>query len=162
MATDTATPLLNLDTLANPATVVIDKQPYVILAPDALNVLDFRRLQALIPRLERLDAQEMLTDEEGEEFRRHIDAICRLVLQAPEDVHARLSDVQRIAVYMAFAELPSSMLQLMGAKLKAAGATMPPPLTGASSPRNSPAATAAPRSTGSRTSRSRSSGPASK
>lgn len=153
-------PLLNLDTIAPPASVVIDGTPYAILAPDALNVLDFRRLQRLIGRLNTLDAQELLTDDEGAELQHLFNAICRIVLLAPAEVHDKLTDLQRIAIYGSFAQLPSNVLQLVGAMMLG-GAVIPASSIGANASPVSSGSSAAPRSTGSRGRRSRSSAPTS-
>jgi hypothetical protein len=163
MATSPTEHLLDLDTLAPPASVRIDGQTYVLLSPDALCALDVRRLQNFIPQLEARwgKPDDQLTDEDKTEVSRIIDAICRIVLQAPQEVHAKLTDVHRTAVYYSFLGLPSVTLQQV-AVFMGLGAPPPATSTGANSSPVSPASIpAAARSTGSRGSRRRSSSPVS-
>lgn len=160
MAAATA-PVLNLDIIDPPASVEINRIKYALLAPDALSILQFRQLQRLLLSLEHLDSIVDMTDDEGQQMEAVLDGLCRLVLKAPADVLDQLTSMQRLSVYLCFAERPSNVLLMVGTKLKDAAATAPPATpTGASSSPASPASTpASARSTGSKGRRSRSSAP---
>lgn len=163
MATDTApAPLLNLDTFHAKTSVVIDGTPYQILAPNGLSLMALRKVRPLVVQLEVLRTLETLTDDQHLAEKALLDGICRVVLDAPADVHAKLDDLQRLAVYLTFLALPSSMLELLGAKSTMGASAPTSPSTGASSSRGlSGSIPGADRTRGSRASRKRSSGPAS-
>lgn len=162
MATD-PTHLLTLDTLAHLSTVQIDGIAYPLSPPDALSVVDYKRLSVLIPRLEALWEKAALTADEEVELGALFDRLCRIVLEAPGEVINRLTDLQRVLVYQAFLQLPHDTLLRVGAMLHGGTQTTPTTTssTGARSRRASRASTAAARSSGSHGSRSPSSGPAS-
>jgi hypothetical protein len=102
------TPLLDLGTLAEHSTVVIDAGRYALLAPEALPLLDYKRVMDLGPKLTTLLAKpaDELTNEDTVECDRLLEQLCRIVLQAPLEVHDRLTPVQRWMVYKVFHELP--------------------------------------------------------
>ncbi len=164
MATATAPePLLNLDTIAPAASVIIDGVPYAIQSPDGLTLMGLRQVRPMIVRLELLRGEITLTDEQAAEEKALLNGVCRVVLSAPDAVQDKLSDLQRMAIYTSFLSLPSSMLHLLGARTLT-GATLPTvaKMTGAKSSRSSNGSTrAGARSTGSRASRAASSGPSS-
>ena len=152
-----AKPLLTLTTLTEYPTVEIDGVPYALRPADALPASSYQALQTQGDRFDALWKVPQRTAEETTELETVLDAICRLMLQAPVDVHDKLTDVQRLRICQAFLELPHEGLQSMRqpAILK--------PTTGARSPHGSNASTAATtRRRGSPGSRSRSSAPSSR
>lgn len=151
-----AKPLLNLDTLTERATVAIDGTPYALLPPDALSAVDYHRFRRLTPRLETLWNQETpLMPDEEKELEQILAALCSIVLEAPPDVHARLTDMQRLAVYQAFLKLPQNTLPHLTGSQKTTGRIR----TGARSQPASRTHTAATRSPGLPARRSASSAP---
>lgn len=146
-----SSPVLDLNTLTAPIrpVVIIDGQRHPLLPPDMLSVLDYRRIDRITARLQALWNAPEITDEAEAEVTQLCDSLCRIVLEAPADVHGRLTDIQRIAVYNAFQELPQANLRLVGAT-QGRGKTS----TGATSPRASRGSTVARRTTGSRARRS--------
>ncbi len=105
-----ADPLFNLDTITEHATVVIDGQAYALLNLEALPAIGYHRLIRLLPRFEQLWTQEQLSEDEGKELSRVLDAIARIVLVAPPEVHDKLTDPQRKAIEQAFLKLPGTPL----------------------------------------------------
>jgi len=97
--------MFNLDELVEGPTVSIDGQAYPLAGPHALSPLEMyrnlkaaRRLQALIDKAE-------LTEAEEAELGQIPDQVCRAVLDAPDAVHARLTDRQRMKVIELFSTL---------------------------------------------------------
>lgn len=125
------TPVLDLDILtgATRPVVRIDGTPYPLKDPDELSVLDFHRA---VPR-RALELEELAnpTDSEAQEYSAILDQGCRLVLEAPDEVHQRLKNRQREQVISVF-----TRLWLGGFRSKtrvedpaaAAGAVTPPPI----------------------------------
>lgn len=154
MAASTPTPLLSLETLEG-YTVTVDGQSYRLFAPDALPAFTYKRLSTLSVRLEALWQQEALSAAEERELSDVLDRLCRIVLEAPEGVHGRISDMQRLAIFQTFQKLPSATLRRMRQQ-NAAGARP----NGVRSQPSSRGSTGARRGTGSRRPPSGSSEPA--
>lgn len=128
-----AAPILNLDRLTDRTTVVIDDKPFWLIPVDQLppahSVVMIRtatRLQALIEKAEKedLDASEM------DELRIIPDRMCRIVLKAPDDVHAALDDERRMLIIDA-AKTPS-FLRARSTPPASAAETAASPSTGES------------------------------
>lgn len=107
MATSPTSPrqILHLDSLANRPVVVIDGKEYEILMQQMLPPLDSHRVVRIYARGEALMEAALTRDlsaEEEAELAAIPDRICRLVLVAPEEVHAALEDRQRMAIVAAF------------------------------------------------------------
>ena len=153
-------PLLNLDSLTEHPTVVIDDVQYALTPPDCLPILSYHRIHRRGPRLFELfgKVNEDLTDAEGQELEQILDELCREVLEAPAEVHTRLTDVNRMAIYQAFLELPLTGLQMVG-RATTEATTETKKRTGARSSRGSRASTEATQSAGSPASLSASSDP---
>lgn len=132
-----ANPILTLDTLTEYPTVQIDGHAYALLPADALPVDAYQQFERVSTRFTALWKKPDRTPEERTELAQLLDTLCRAVLQAPPDVHERLSDIQRLQIAQAFLELPHVGLQGLGQR------TTLKPSTGASSPRGSNGSTAA-------------------
>ena len=143
-------PLLTLDSLTEYPTVVIDDVQYALTPPDCLPILGYHRIHRLGPRLFELFGKidVDLTEAEGQELEQILDQLCRVVLQAPADIHARLTDVHRMAIYEAFLGLPLTGLQMAG-RATTEATTETKKRTGARSSRASRASTEATQSAGS-------------
>jgi len=149
-----AEPILNLNTLVDRRVVRIDGKDYELIASGELSLLDYHRIGRQSGRVEELMTRsEDLSDAEVQELSRMLKDLCCLILRAPEELHARLNDLHRLAVIQAF-----SNLQRDQKKAAPAGeGSAPPTSTGASSSPASAGSTEARPASGSRRRRSRSS-----
>jgi hypothetical protein len=144
-------PLLDLATLVDPVHVRIDGALYELHRPDRLSIAQLAEVERLRPQIAQLEQFRggtvgTLSDEDLATAAVAIARVCEIVLAAPADVQARLSDVQRVAILQAFTELSSRPARrAAGATRRTAGARS---TTGATSPRGSRASTAALRRTG--------------
>jgi hypothetical protein len=148
-------PLLNLDTLSQPLTVAtIDGEPYPIRSADQLSLAGYHVCQRAGERLDVLWGQPVLSDDESAELSMLLDRVTRVVLDAPDAVHRRLTDLQRLAVAESFIRLPLPTLRSLGAAMTPRAAIP----TGANISPNSSGSMAATPTAGTRRSRSRTSG----
>lgn len=138
-------PVLNLDTLLPSATVRIDGIKHELRSADQLSLLELRRFEQLRRQMNLLLAKDELSAEDEAHVSRLADQQCRIVLGAPADVHARLTDVQRMHVISAFLELPGRTRQ--GTAANPTAAARPARSTGAKPSRSSSASTTARRRT---------------
>src|SRR5688500_16166781 len=97
--------VLDLSTLVDPTHAQIDGAFYVLRHPESLSLFQLKRVETYMPRIGALLQQDHNTAEEEAEVARLLDVVCRDVLDAPPEVHARLSDVQRLAIVDAFTKL---------------------------------------------------------
>jgi hypothetical protein len=102
-------PVLDLTTLVTPIHVRIDGTLYELRRPGTLSLEALAQVDLLRPKVVELqarlpaDSAVVLDALEG-----LLVGLCALVLVAPADVQARLSDEQRIAILQAFQTLPAS------------------------------------------------------
>jgi hypothetical protein len=134
-----ATSVLNLDTLIERPSVVIDGVSYPLRATDDFAIVEFKRHVKEASRFADLVNQESCTPEEEAESEALADRYCRRILKAPAAVHDRLSGSHRLQIITVFA-------QLLGLRGRTAGAKATPPAetttgTGARSSPGSPAST---------------------
>lgn len=106
MATDT--PVLNLTTTVEKLHVRIDGVPHYFKGPDALTLVQHLRMEKISPRIAELlkvaEAGTIAADAE-QDLHALLDEACRMVVEASEAVHARLTDVHRTAIVWAFLTL---------------------------------------------------------
>lgn len=142
-------PVLNLDSLIDRPVVIIGGAEYRLWTIDLLPPLDNYRVRRLIARGDALAMKEDLTPAEQDELagsevdvltatgtvkqRRGgvMDAIVRIVLDAPADVHEKLTDKHRSEIIRTF-QMPS--LDLLMKLLAAANPAGGPSTTGETSP----------------------------
>jgi hypothetical protein len=94
-----AAPILNLDSLVDRPTVVINDKEYWLLTLDILPPLDAHRLQFMTQRVAELLGQATpLSEDEERELKTLPDRMCRMVLDAPDDVHQALTDPKRMLI----------------------------------------------------------------
>ncbi len=109
-------PLLNLDTLIERATVVIDGESHEITSPSELSIIDHHRLGRQGSQLEVLLQKEDASVQELDETKELLDTLCRSVLRAPDEVHEKLTDTHRLQLAQAFTELLMATVRLPGAE----------------------------------------------
>lgn len=96
-------PLLSLDTLIERPAIRIDGIRYEMLSPDELSLADSHRFALWARRIEELQAGEADIDDELGEI---VAQIVRLVMPGlPDDVFAKLSEENRLAVTQVFTGL---------------------------------------------------------
>jgi hypothetical protein len=101
------TPLLDLKTQVDTALVNIDGQPYPLLSATQLPLAQYMRTESMSEQLYALVDKAERTAEEDATMSRLLDQCCRGVLEAPDEVHARLKDPQRLMVLNVFGQLRS-------------------------------------------------------
>lgn len=108
-------PLLNLDTFVDRQFVRIDGEPFDIRNHDELSLVDYRRVERWGRQLDVLWALDEPTKEQEQQISHLLDLICQKVIDAPAEVHAKLTDIHRMAIAKAFTELRRPILQGTGA-----------------------------------------------
>ncbi len=103
MARDT-TPLLDLTTLVERPFIRIDGESYDLFDPGEMSPLQFHRIMLKAEELQSIDSTAA-GEPELERVAKLLDDLCRLVLIAPDEVHARLKDRHRRAVLASFSVL---------------------------------------------------------
>lgn len=140
MATTMPPPLV-LVTSLEPAprpVVVIDGESHQLAAPEDLTVVQIKDLERLGLLLMKADT----TPEEAAEADRRLLSVCRAILPASDEVHARLKPFQRLQVLTSFTTLRPRQTTSPKAGAPAR------PSTGGTSRRGSNGSTAAPRRRG--------------
>lgn len=141
-------PILDLTTDRPRYTVRIDGPAYQLRDTSDLTIQQYRTLERLAPRTGLLLANEQPSDADSVELDHLLDAICRIALDAPDPVHAKLRIMERIAIFNVFTELSLPSLLRMRALPTVS------PADGTTSSRASRGSTGATRARGRRTSRS--------
>jgi hypothetical protein len=98
-------PLLTLDTLVERNTVVIDGKPYELRNPKELTLLEYHHIGRRSAELESMRAtmgDRDPAEAEVQAVTTALEELCRLVLIAPAEVHARLLEQQKQAIIQAF------------------------------------------------------------
>lgn len=106
------TPTLNLDTLFQGAPITIDRMPYEIRHPDALSLDAYKQLEEQLPRFGHLMSMpaKKRTKEQSAEATALLNEIVDVILDAPDEVRARLKVTQRILVMNVFTRLRPDVL----------------------------------------------------
>ena len=95
--------VLNFDEPDTTALVItIDQQPYPFLDPARITPIERHHLIKLQRRSDELAQQADLTDDERAELQSIPDLMARIVVLAPDEVHQKLTDTQRMAIIAAF------------------------------------------------------------
>lgn len=109
-----AKPLLELETLTERPVVVIKSgtgrarkaEQFEMISPAEFSLVDEHRFGRLAQRFSAIYQQDQdLSEEAAAELGRILDESVRLVLRAPEEVHARLTDRHRALIFQAFSQL---------------------------------------------------------
>jgi hypothetical protein len=129
MATDTDKSVLDIDTVVERLHVRIDGVPHQLSHPNALSLRNHIRMEKIGPRMSALlmaSSENALTDDAEAELQGLLDEGCRLVLEAPPVVHAKLRDKHRVAILQVFMQLQShavmtGALRVMKARKRTGG-----------------------------------------
>lgn len=148
-----ATPVLDLETAADPTTITINKRPYVLRRPDDLTIAQISKLDRILPRFVVLTENTKRTAAEDAEFSAVLMQVTAEVVDAPPKTLALLRDLQRLQIALVFTQLRAGMLKdlvrLQGLLARgAATPTHPRDSTGSKSSRGSNGSTAATRTRG--------------
>lgn len=100
-------PMFDLNTLIERPVVNIDGQPYELVHPDEMTVLDRQRQAVRGRRIAALMALDRdLTEAEQNDLPRMLDEACRAILVgAPPEIHAKLQDGHRFSIIDSFGVL---------------------------------------------------------
>jgi len=98
-------PLLNLDTLVEHRTVLIDGTEYDLLNVEEVSILEYHRISKQSERVAAMMADQAMTDKQAEELASLLDELCKFVLKAPAEVHAKITDLNKLRVLEAFTNL---------------------------------------------------------
>jgi len=97
--------ILNLDSLVDRPVVLIDGKEYELVTHDTLTPLDAHRVTSMHKRIGVIlgkSEQSDLTADEEKELETLPARICRVVLEAPDDIQAALTDKQRTMIIDVF------------------------------------------------------------
>jgi len=137
-----AAPILNLNTLVDRPTVVLDGIEYWLLTYEVLPPLDSYQLQAMNRRVaELMKREDALSEAEILELQALPNRIAHIVLEAPDEVHAKLNDRQRMQI--AYAAMTTFLLDLKKSSPASGPALPAAPSTGVTSSPGSPGSTGA-------------------
>ena len=104
-----SSPILDISTApAEVLHVSLDGKLYELTHPRAMRMGDMVRVEALrraLLSLQILDDAQTLTPEQEATIESTLDQIVRVLLKAPDDVHARLGDAIRLAIVGKYVEL---------------------------------------------------------
>lgn len=128
--------ILDLASLVDRPVVVIDGHEYELFTFDLLPAMDASRIRRWSACLDALALLPEPTEADEQEAIDLSDRICRVVLDAPGDIHEKLTQRQRSKIFEAFLLAPAVVI----AQREAIQHQSP---TGASSPPASPGSTEA-------------------
>lgn len=105
--TTTKPTVVTLDSLVDGTHVLIDGNPHELLTPKRIPWGDSKRFDRYWRRiLDLMQKEDNVTDAELDELDTLPDLMCRLVLLAPNEVHASLTNPQRMDILNAFMATP--------------------------------------------------------
>ena len=90
--------VFTLDRIYDHNVVKIDGAEYALRNKDAIAILDFKWIEKNAPRIDEIFKLEEPTPEDADELSKLIERFTRILLDAPDEVHASLSDFQRMQV----------------------------------------------------------------
>jgi hypothetical protein len=97
--------ILDLTTLYERDTIRIDGTPYELRSPAEFTILEYLRIGKRGQALQALQGKfGEITEDEVAQLSSALDEACRLVLIAPDEVHAKLRDHHRQAIIGAFTD----------------------------------------------------------
>lgn len=110
-------PVIELSTLSKRTTISIDGEPYEIRNQRELSVLQLQRMEAIggvLTRVGTVPSHEQTADDDRAASKA-LDEACRMVLIAPDEVHDKLCDADRLQINTVF-------IMASGAQAAGAGA----------------------------------------
>lgn len=123
-----AKPLLEIETLIERPTIIIDEESYEIRSPDELSVIDTHRLSSQGRRLDALMAKDKLSAVDKKQLSKLLTDISNFIMVGvPDDVGEKLSDTQRFEIAEVFTALPLQrhLAKALAAEAKSIGAKRP-------------------------------------
>jgi hypothetical protein len=104
--TDSPSPMLDLQIFPVRPTIKIDQVSYELRTVNDFTLAEYTRWERELPLVGRLlyNADKGLNKAESADVSRRLDALCRLVLMAPEDIQRKIGDINRIFIIKAFFE----------------------------------------------------------
>ena len=90
--------VFTLDRIYDHNVVKIDGAEHALRNKDAIAILDFKWIEKNAPRIDEIFNLEEPTPEDADELSKLIERFTRILLDAPDSVHASLSDFQRMQV----------------------------------------------------------------
>lgn len=100
-----AAPLLDLTVALDRPCVRVNGVNYQIRTATDLTIGEYQHLSFVAPQLSALLAKKDASKEEDAERSRMLDDLCRLAVNAPDEVHDSLGDVNRMKVFSTFTSL---------------------------------------------------------
>lgn len=125
-----AAPVLELDTLVERATVVIDGQAYELLNSGELSIFELHKFSNISTEFSGLTAKSAdaeVTAEQAAAVTSALDRMVRIILKAPDDVLARLKDAHKFKIVAAFNGLTLKSVPAAVVSEPAGGETQVPP-----------------------------------
>lgn len=104
MAIGPKPPLLDLSTIDVRDTVRVDGKVYPLRDSGEFDWLSYQAWSKKFNRVIALYQKKTRKPTEGKELQRLLDECCKLVLEAPDAVHVKLKDVQRLQIVTVFFE----------------------------------------------------------
>jgi hypothetical protein len=104
MADKSTEPILDLTTLVERPKIRIDGQLYGVRDTDEVNLVEYHRLQRLGEKVDLL-SKDGLSEAETEEALKALDTACRMILEAPDEVHQKIRDSHRMQILKVFTDL---------------------------------------------------------
>jgi hypothetical protein len=122
-------PVLSLDTLVDRKGIRIDGETYGLRNPGELSAVEYHSVFQKGSRFDILQMKPEVSEEEGAEMGRLLDFICRVILDAPDEVHRKLSDTHRLYVMKLFTQLQRAAAELVGSAIENNGQKKATPAT---------------------------------
>ncbi len=97
-----AEPILTLETLVDRPQVKINGTSYGLKSPEEVSLLDYHRIWAQGRELDAAFSRPDLSMDEIGVLAKKIDELCRFLLDAPDDVHTRLTEVHKMRIVRTF------------------------------------------------------------
>lgn len=125
--------VLDLDRLVDRPTVRINKKEYRLFTIDLLPPIENYQVRKLLKRNDELALKDELSKAEEQELKGLLDKIARIVLDAPDAIHKKLTDRQRVEIVQLF-PVPSLILKYAAPTATEQAATGAIPTGATSSP----------------------------
>ena len=119
MAGPTKTKVLTLDRIYDHNVVKIEGKEYPLKNAKAIALLEMRWIEKTQPRIIELFNVDHPTSGDAEELSLLVDGVIRVILEAPDDVHRGLSDMERVQIIGFFSQRTEPAKKKRAAKKRA-------------------------------------------